>query len=62
MIQTKILGHAGVAYSGDEQITFYIILKLDFLRYKFSGTEVKKKKKKTWKLNCNAICQNKYKL
>lgn len=42
MIQTKILGHAGVAYSGDEQITFYIILKLDFLRYKFSGTEVKK--------------------
>lgn len=61
MIQTKILGHAGVAYSGDEQITFYIILKLDFLRYKFSGTEVKKKKK-TWKLNCNAICQNKYKL
>lgn len=60
MIQTKILGHAGVAYSGDEQITFYIILKLDFLRYKFSGTEVKKKK--TWKLNCNAICQNKYKL
>lgn len=41
MIQTKILGHAGVAYSGDEQITFYIILKLDFLRYKFSGTEVK---------------------